>query len=50
MQNSAQKVGARLNQKEIAQKVLKYGGGIAKTADFTAQGMKNYDAAAPYAV
>ncbi len=37
-----QKVGAYLNKKEIAQKVIINNGGIAKTADFTAADMKNY--------
>ena len=41
-----QKVGARLNQKEIAQKVLEDNGGIAKTTDFATAGIKNYDVAA----
>ncbi len=41
-----QKVGVRLNQKEIAQNVLKGNGGIAKTADFVAAGIKKYDVAA----
>lgn len=41
-----QKVGVYLNKKEIAQKVIKNKGGIAKTADFTAEGMQNYDIAA----
>lgn len=41
-----QKVGACLNKKEIAQKVIINNGGIAKTADFTAAGMKNYEVAA----
>ena len=41
-----QKVGARLNQKEIAQNVLKGNGGIAKTADFVAAGINKYDVAA----
>ena len=41
-----QKVGVCLNKKEIAKKVLENKGGIAKTADFTAEGMKNYDVAA----
>ena len=40
-----QKVGVSLNKKEIAKKVLENKGGIAKTADFTAEGMKNYDVA-----
>ena len=35
-----------MNKKEIAQKVIKDKGGIAKTADFTAAGMKNYEVAA----
>ncbi len=35
-----------MNQKEIAQKVLKDNGGIAKTADFAAVGIKKYDVAA----
>ena len=34
-----------MNKKEIAQKVIKDKGGIAKTADFTATGMKNYEVA-----
>lgn len=41
-----QKVGAYLNKKEIAQKVIINNGGIAKTADFAAAGMKNYEVAA----
>jgi len=41
-----QKVGDYLNKKEIAQKVIINNGGIAKTADFTAEGMKNYELAA----
>lgn len=41
-----QKVGAHLNQKEIAQKVIEDNGGLAKTADFTAAGLKNYEVAA----
>ena len=41
-----QKVGVYLNQKEIMQKVLKDNGGIAKTADFVAAGIKKYDVAA----
>ena len=41
-----QKVGAYLNKKEIVKGVLEHKGGIAKTADFTAEGMKNYDVAA----
>ena len=41
-----QKVGVRLNQKEIAQNVLKSNGGIAKTADFVAAGINKYDVAA----
>lgn len=41
-----QKVGAHMNKKEIAQKVIINNGGIAKTADFTAAGMKNYEVAA----
>ena len=40
-----QKVGAHLNQKEIAQNVLKGNGGIAKTADFVAAGINKYDVA-----
>ena len=35
-----------MNKKETAQKVIKDKGGIAKTADFTAAGMKNYEVAA----
>ncbi len=30
-----------MNKKKIAQKVIRNNGGIAKTADFTAEGMKN---------
>ncbi len=41
-----QKVGVYLNKKEIAQKVIRNNDGIAKTADFTAAGMKNYEVAA----
>ena len=41
-----QKVGVYLNKREIAQKVIINNGGIAKTADFTAAGMKNYEVAA----
>lgn len=41
-----QKVGDCLNKKEIAQKVIINNGGIAKTADFAAAGIKNYDVAA----
>ncbi len=41
-----QKVGVCLNKKEIAQKVITNNGGIAKTADFTAVGMKTYEVAA----
>lgn len=41
-----QKVGAHMNKKEIAQKVIINNGGIAKTVDFTAAGMKNYEVAA----
>ena len=41
-----QKVGVYLNQKEIAQKILKDNGGIAKTADFAVAGIKKYDVAA----
>ena len=39
------KVGASLTQKELAQNVLKGNGGIAKTADFVAAGIKKYDVA-----
>ncbi len=35
-----------MNKKEIAQKVIIKNGGIAKNADFTAAGMKNYEVAA----
>ena len=45
MKNSVQKVGVHLDQKEIAQNVLKENGGIAKTADFVAAGIKKYDVA-----
>lgn len=40
------KVGVYLNKKEIAQKVIINNGGIAKTADFVAEGIKNYEVAA----
>lgn len=40
-----QKVGACLNKNEIARKVIVNHGGIAKTADLTAAGMKNYEVA-----
>ena len=39
-QNSMRKVGASLNQKELAQNVLKGNGGIMITADFVAAGIK----------
>lgn len=45
-QNCVQKVGVCLNKKEVAQKVIEKKGGIAKTADFAAEGMKNYEIAA----
>lgn len=35
-----------MNKKEIAQKVIENKGGIAKTADFVEEGMKNYEVAA----
>lgn len=41
-----QKVGTCLNKKEIVQKVIINNGGIAKTADFVAEGIKNYEVAA----
>ncbi len=41
-----QKVGACLNKKEIVQKVIINNGGIAKTTDFVAEGIKNYEVAA----
>ncbi len=41
-----QKVGVSLDKKAIAQKVITNNGGIAKTTDFTAVGMKNYEVAA----
>jgi len=40
------KVGAYLNKKEIVQKVIINNGGIAKTADFAVEGIKNYEVAA----
>lgn len=40
------KVGACLNQKETAQRVIEDNGGIAKTADFTEAGLKKYEVAA----
>lgn len=41
-----QKVGAFLNKKEVVQNVIINNGGIAKTADFEAEGIKNYEVAA----
>lgn len=41
-----QKVGDCLNKRELVQKVIADKGGIAKTADFAAEGMKNYEVAA----
>lgn len=41
-----QKVGVCLNKKEIVQKVIINNGGIAKTADFAAEDIKNYEVAA----
>lgn len=41
-----QKVGACLSKNEIAQRVIENKGGIAKTVDFVAEGMKNYEVAA----
>lgn len=41
-----QKVGVCLNKKEIVQKVIINNGGIAKTSDFVAEGIKNYEVAA----
>lgn len=41
-----QKVGACLNKKEIVEKVIINNGGIAKTADFVAEGIQNYEVAA----
>ena len=35
-----------MNKKDLAQKVIKNKGGIAKTADFVSVGMKNYEVAA----
>lgn len=40
-----QKVGACLNKKEIAQNIIMNNGGIAKTADLVAEGIKNYEVA-----
>lgn len=40
-----QKVGACLNKKEIVKKVIINNGGIAKTADFVAEGIQNYEVA-----
>lgn len=48
MQSRVQKVGDCLNQKELVQKVIEDNGGIAKTADFNAAGMRNYDVVALY--
>lgn len=41
-----QKVGACLDKKEVVQNVIINNGGIAKTADFAAEGIKNYEVAA----
>lgn len=41
-----QKVGACLNKKEIAKNIIIHHDGIAKTADFTAAGIKKYEVAA----
>lgn len=41
-----QKVGVYLNKKEIVEKVIINNGGIAKTADFVAEGIQNYEVAA----
>lgn len=41
-----QKVGACLNKKEIVENVIINNGGIAKTADFAAAGIQNYEVAA----
>jgi predicted transcriptional regulator of viral defense system len=41
-----QKVGVSLIKKEIIQKVIINNGGIAKTADFVAAGIQNYEVAA----
>lgn len=40
------KVGACLNKKEIAQKIIENNGGIAKTSDFAAKGINKYEVAA----
>ena len=41
-----QKVGAYLNKRELAKKVILNKGGIAKTSDFVLDGIKNYEVAA----
>lgn len=41
-----QKVGVCLNKKEIVERVIVNNGGIAKTADFAAADIKNYEVAA----
>lgn len=41
-----QKVGARLDQKEIVRNVIEDNGGIAKISDFAVAGIKNYEVAA----
>lgn len=38
-----QKVGTCLNKKEIAQKIIRNKDGIVKTADSTAESIKNYE-------
>ena len=40
------KVGACLNKKEIVRNIIKEKGGIVRTSDFLAAGMKNYEVAA----
>lgn len=40
-----QKVGVCLNKRELARKVILNKGGIAKTADFVLEGIKNYEVA-----
>lgn len=40
-----QKVGACLNKKDTAQKVIENAGGIAKTSDFVSAGLKKYEVA-----
>lgn len=43
--NCVSKVGGRMNKTEIVKNIIKNNDGIAKTADFVAEGLSNYDVA-----